>query len=107
MRDNQDEFNVLRYLYKKPNSSQRELAQNWVQFEKLNYCIKTLKEKGLVKIENFKKKNNKMKYIQYVITPKGISERTKLTLNFMKRKMEEYDILKKELHHVDGNKAES
>ena len=63
--------------------------------------------KGLVKIENFKKKENKMKYIQYVITPKGISERTKLTLNFMKRKMEEYDILKKELNNVDNNKTKS
>ena len=48
-----------------------------------------------------------MKYIQYVITPKGISERTKLTLNFMKRKMEEYDILKKELNNVDNNKTKS
>lgn len=106
MQDNQDEFNVLRHLYKKPNSSQRELAQNLgFSLGKLNYCIKALKDKGLVKIESFKKKNNKMKYIQYVITPKGISERTKLTLNFMKRKMDEYDILKKELQHVDSNKT--
>ena len=108
MRDNQDEFNVLRYLYKKPNSSQRELAQNLgFSLGKLNYCIKALKNKGLVKIENFKKKENKIKYIQYVITRKGISERTKLTLNFMKRKMEEYDTLKKELNNVDNNKTKS
>ena len=67
MRDNQDEFNVLRYLYKKPNSSQRELAQ-YLGFSlgKLNYCIKALKNKGLVKIENFNKKENKIKYIQYI-----------------------------------------
>ena len=57
MKDNQDEFNVLRYLYRKPNSSQRELAQ-YLGFSlgKLNYCIKALKNKGLVKIENFNKK---------------------------------------------------
>ncbi len=106
MKDNQDEFNVLRYLYRKPNSSQRELAQ-YLGFSlgKLNYCIKALKNKGLVKIENFNKKNNKIKYIQYIITPKGIAERTKLTLNFMKRKMDEYDNLKKELNYVDDNKT--
>ena len=98
MKDNQDEFDVLRYLYRKPNSSQRELAKNLgFSLGKLNYCIKALRNKGLVKIENFKKKDNKIKYIQYIITPKGISERTKLTLNFMKRKMKEYDELKKEL----------
>lgn len=97
MRDNQDEFNVLRYLYKKPNSSQRELAQNLgFSLGKLNYCIKALKDKGLVKIENFKKNPNKINYF-YVLTPAGISEKTKLTLNFMKRKMKEYDELKKEL----------
>ena len=105
MQDNQDEFNVLRYLHKKPNSSQRELAQNLgFSLGKLNYCIKALKDKGLLKIENFKKKNNKIKYIQYVITPKGISERTKLTLSFMKRKMEEYDALKKEFSQFDKDK---
>ena len=108
MKDNQDEFNVLRYLYRKPNSSQRELAQ-YLGFSlgKLNYCIKALKNKGLVKIENFNKKNNKIKYIQYIITPKGIAERTKLTLNFMKRKMDEYDNLKNELNYVDDNKTKS
>ena len=63
---------------------------------KLNYCIKALQQKGLVKIQNFQKNPNKINYL-YVITPKGISEKAKLTLNFMKRKMKEYDELKKEL----------
>ena len=64
---------------------------------KLNYCLQALKDKGLVKIKNFQKKTDKVAYFQYVITPKGISERTKITINFMKRKMKEYDELKKEL----------
>ena len=68
---------------------------------KLNYCLKALKEKGLVKLQNFKRKKNKISHLGYVITPKGISERTKLTINFMKRKMNEYDELKRELK---GNK---
>jgi len=63
---------------------------------KLNYCLKALQDKGLVKIENFKKNPQKLNYI-YVLTPKGISKKTKLTLNFMKRKMREYDELKNEL----------
>ena len=64
---------------------------------KLNYCLNALKNKGFIKINNFRKKQNKIKYIQYILTPKGISERTNLTINFMRRKMKEYDELKKEL----------
>ena len=63
---------------------------------KLNYCLKALRAKGLIKIENFKKNPNKINYI-YVLTPKGIAEKTKLTINFMKRKMKEYEELKKEI----------
>jgi hypothetical protein len=68
---------------------------------KLNYCLKELKKKGLVKIESFGRQKNKLSYLRYVITPKGISIRTKLTLNFMKRKMSEYEELKKELSKKD------
>ena len=98
MRNNQDHFNVLRKIQNKPESSQRELAgQLGFSLGKLNYCLKALQKKGLVKLENFQKQKNKITYLRYVITPKGISERTKLTLNFMQRKMEEYDELKNEL----------
>ena len=98
LKDTQDHFEVLRKIQKKPKASQRELA-NELGFSlgKLNYCLKALQQKGLVKIKNFKKQSNKINYLQYVITPKGIAFRTKLTINFMKRKMEEYDELKKEL----------
>ena len=97
MDDNQDHFNVLREIEKKPSSSQRELARGLgFSLGKLNYCLKGLKYKGLVKIHNFKKNPNKLNYI-YVLTPKGAAEKTKLTINFMKRKMKEYDELKKEI----------
>ena len=97
MENNQDHFNVLRKINKKPNVTQRELA-NELGFSlgKLNYCLKALKNKGLVKIKNFEKNPNKINYI-YVLTPKGIAEKTKLTINFMKRKMKEYEELKNEL----------
>ena len=97
MNDNQDHFNVLRKIQNNPQSTQRELASELgFSLGKLNYCITALKNKGLIKIENFKKNPNKISYI-YVLTPRGISIKTKLTLNFMKRKMIEYEELKKEI----------
>ena len=63
---------------------------------KLNYCLRALINKGLIKINNFKTNKNKIGYV-YILTPKGISTKTKLTFNFMKRKMKEYDELKKEI----------
>lgn len=92
-----DQFNVLRKIKSKPNYSQRELA-NELGFSlgKLNYCLKALKEKGLIKINNFQKNPNKLGYV-YMLTPKGILLKTKLTLDFMKKKMCEYDELKKEI----------
>ena len=98
MRDQEDHFDVLRKIQKRPESTQRELAEELgFSLGKLNYCLRALQKKGLVKIKNFQNKEDKIGFIQYVITPKGISERTKLTINFMKRKMQEYDELKKEL----------
>ena len=87
----------LKLINKKPKYSQRKLAYELgFSLGKLNYCLKALKSKGLIKINNFKKNPNKINYI-YVLTPKGLSEKTQLTLNFMKRKMEEYEELKKEM----------
>ena len=98
MKNEQDQFEVLRKIEKVKKSSQRELAEELgFSLGKLNYCLKSLQKKGYVKLKNFQKQPNKIKYLKYVITPKGISERTKLTLNFMKRKMREYDELQKEL----------
>ena len=97
MKNNPDHFNVLRKIQNKPKATQRALASELdFSLGKLNYCLKALRGKGLIKIENFKKNPNKINYI-YILTPKGISEKTKLTVNFMKLKMKEYDELKKEI----------
>ena len=97
MKNNQDHFNVLRKINSNPKTSQRELARKLgFSLGKLNYCLKSLKNKGLVKIENFKKNPNKINYM-YVLTPAGVATKIKLTINFMKRKIHEYDELKKEL----------
>ena len=72
-KNNQDYFNVLRKIQKNPNLTQREFAKELgFSLGKLNYCLKALKEKGLIKIQNFKKNKNKLNYI-YILTPKGIS----------------------------------
>lgn len=94
----EDHFELLRIIQKRPQYSQRELAEELgFSLGKLNYCLKALQKKGLVKLQNFKKNPKKMNYF-YVLTPEGISEKTKLTINFMKRMMNEYDELKKELN---------
>ena len=97
MEDNQDYLNLLRKIQKKTKTTQRKLADELgFSLGKLNYCLKALKLKGLIKINNFKRNPNKLNYI-YVLTPKGVAEKTKLTINFMMKKMKEYDELKKEI----------
>tara|TARA_B100001063_G_C16699076_1_gene521528 strand:- start:671 stop:973 length:303 start_codon:yes stop_codon:yes gene_type:complete len=98
-KENQDHFNVLRKINRKPDSKQRELAKELgFSLGKLNYCLNALKEKGLIKISNFSKNPNKFGYI-YVLTPKGIKKKTQMTVDFMKRKMKEYDELKQEIEN--------
>jgi len=100
MKNNLDHFEILRKIQKKPESTQRELAEELgFSLGKLNYCLTALKTKGLIKIENFKKNPNKLNYV-YSLTPKGIALRTNLTISFMKKKMKEYDELKDELKKV-------
>ena len=97
MKNNLDQFNVLRKVKGESKTNQRKLAKELnFSLGKLNYCLKALKVKGLIKINNFKKNPSK---IIYVVTPKGISWRTRLTLNFMKKKMREYDELKAEFEN--------
>ena len=97
MENNQDHLNLLRKIKNKPKSSQRQLAEELgFSLGKLNYCLNALKDKGLIKIHNFRKNPNKFNYI-YVLTPRGIAAKTTLSINFMKMKMKEYDELKKEI----------
>ena len=96
MREDTDQFNILRKIKSKPNSSQRELASELgFSLGKLNYCLNALKKKGLIKIKNFQNNSNKLGYA-YILTPSGGAAKARLTLNFMKRKIKEYDELKRE-----------
>ena len=96
-KSNEDQFAVLRKIKNKPKSTQRELAKDLgFSLGKLNYCLNELKKKGLIKFNNFKNNKNKMNYM-YILTPKGVAQKTKLLISFMHRKMREYDEFKKEL----------
>ena len=99
MKKNLDLFNLIRKINFDPESSQRDLANSLgFSLGKLNYCLKALNKKGLVKIINFSKKSNKINYInKYVLTKKGINFRLALTIKYMKKKMKEYEELKKEV----------
>ncbi len=105
MSDQEKYFNVLRKIGKNANLTQRELAKELgYSLGKLNYCLKELQAKGFVKIKHFKRNlrrnPSKINYL-YTLTTKGLSEKTNLTINFMKKKMKEYDELKKELNNSE------
>ena len=93
-------YRVLRILNENPDITQRELAQKLeLSVSGLNYCLKALVEKGLVKMQNFSSSKNKLGYM-YLLTPAGLAEKALLTSRFLKRKMHEYEELKKEIKLV-------
>ena len=97
MLEEKDKFEILRKLGNTENNTQRALSDNLgFSLGKLNYCLKYLKQHGLIKISRFRESKNKMKYM-YVLTPRGLKARSKLTIDYMKLKIKEYDQLKKEL----------
>jgi EPS-associated MarR family transcriptional regulator len=97
--NNQDiRLDLLRKLESNPEFTQRELSREMgVSLGKVNYCIKKLTEKGWVKLTNFSHNPNKMGYA-YLLTPQGIEEKSRLTFSFLKRKIIEYEVLKKEIN---------
>ena len=93
-------LDLLRKLELNPEYTQRELSREMgVSLGKINYCMKKLIEKGWIKLSNFSHNPNKVGYI-YLLTPKGIEQKTKLTILFLKRKIEEFEILKDEISEL-------
>ena len=102
-------LDLLRKLEANPEYTQRELSQEMgVSLGKINYCMKKLIEKGWIKISNFSNNPNKVSYI-YLLTPKGIEQKTRLTFAFLSIKLEEYEILKNEISKLkqDAEKLKS
>lgn len=98
--DQETHYKLLRYLDENPDVTQRELAQELgVSLGKVNYCLKALMSRGLVKARNFKNSSNKRAYL-YVLTPTGIEDKAKITIGFLQRKMDEYEKLKLEIKEL-------
>ena len=102
--DNNDFLQILRFLDKVPNSSQRSIAKSLgFSLGKINYTLKALRQKGYIKLNNFKKNKKKRNYL-YILTPSGIFLKSKLAYKFMKIKFIEYEELKKEIERQDENR---
>ena len=97
---NSTEIQVLRDISKNPCISQREIAsRNGVSLGKVNYIIRSLVDKGHVKVSNFRKSENKKGYM-YLLTPNGMAVKARLTVEYLRRKMEEYEKLQRELDEL-------
>lgn len=97
---------ILKHIESNPHVSQRKLAEELgVSLGKVNYCVKALIAKGLVKAGNFKRSPDKMGYL-YLLTPQGIEEKTKLTASFLKRKIAEHEQITKEIEQLKRDSYE-
>lgn len=95
-------YRVLNVLEEEPEMTQRELSQKLgVSLGSVNYCIKALAEIGHIKIQNFNQNKNKSAYL-YILTPRGIKQKTKLTSAFLKRKLNEYHQLRVEIESIQA-----
>ena len=93
-------YRILKLLEADPHASQRRIADELgISLGRVNYCLKALIDKGLVKVNNFRNNANKRTYL-YLLTPKGIEEKTRVTLQFLKVKLNEYESLKRELDEL-------
>lgn len=94
------QFQVLRRLYETPDLSQRKLAKELgISLGSINFCFKALMEKGWVKVQSFSESNHKLRYA-YLLTPAGISRKTRLTSRFLAAKLREYDRLRREIESL-------
>ena len=91
------EYKILKNIEANPNLTQRQLAEELdISLGKVNYIIRALLDIGWVKIDNFRKSDNKIGYL-YLLSPEGIEQKAIITQQFLQRKIEEYDYLKKEI----------
>lgn len=102
----ENRYQLLKLLEQNPSLNQRELAKAMgLSLGKTNYCLNALIEKGLVKVANFKRSKTKINYA-YFLTPKGLDEKARVTMQFLKRKQQEYELLVKELEELQREAAE-
>jgi EPS-associated MarR family transcriptional regulator len=99
--DQEIHLQVLRHIEHNPNITQRELAEHLgVSLGKANYCMKALIEKGFIKVRNFTNAKQKSAYL-YVLTPKGLDAKARISVAFLRHKMHEYEQLKQEIAQLE------
>lgn len=100
MFDDTTSYGLLKTLEHNPSLSQRDLAKRLgISLGKVNYCLNALVEKGCLKVNNFRNSDNKLAYA-YVLTPRGIEERARITVHFLKYKVQEYEQLRAEIEEL-------
>jgi EPS-associated MarR family transcriptional regulator len=100
--DQEIHLKVLRQLEENSDITQRQLAQQLgVSLGKANYCLKALIDKGFIKARNFKNSDNKRAYL-YVLTPRGIEEKSRISVSFLRRKLEDFEALRSEIEEVQA-----
>ena len=98
----QANFRILQALERNPDLTQRELAEQLgLSLGRTNFLVNALMEKGAIKMENFRRSDTKLKKIAYILTPAGISERIRLTQDYLARKKAEYESLKAEIERLE------
>ena len=94
-------YRILRIIREQPHLTQRQISKELgISLGGVNYCLKGLVEKGLVKTQNVRRNPNKLQYV-YLLTPKGISVKSTLTANFLQRRMKEYEALRGEIDALE------
>lgn len=105
--DNEARYRVLRLIEEHPRLTQRELAERLgISLGKVNYCLRALIDRGFVKARNFKNIERKLQYA-YALTPKGVQERTRVALEFLRRKADEFDEIQDELERLQAQLSQS
>jgi EPS-associated MarR family transcriptional regulator len=94
------DYKILRFIKKNNSSTQREIAKGvGLSLGMVNYILKGLAKKGIIKMENFRKSKNRWSY-RYILTPKGIEEKMRITYGFLKQKMIEYEKIRREIEEI-------
>lgn len=98
-------YRILKALEADPQASQRRIAHELgISLGRVNYCLQAMIKKGLVKADNFRNSANKRAYL-YLLTPRGIDEKARVTARFLRVKLDEYEILKRELEELEREAA--
>ena len=98
--DHEIRYRLFKLLDDDPNLTQRQMAEQMgISLGKFNYCLNELVKKGFVKINRFKSSDNKAAYM-YILTPRGVEEKSKITIRFLKRKMQEFEKIKQQIKEI-------